>query len=308
MDLNSKIYVAGHNGLVGSSIIRKLKELGYTNIITASKKDLDLRNQNDVEAFFDKNKPEYVFLAAAKVGGILANSKYPAEFIYENLQIQNNIIHTSYKYNVLKLLFLGSSCIYPKFSEQPIKEEYLLSSYLESTNQPYAIAKIAGIEMCKSYRKQYGFNAISLMPTNLYGPYDNFDPENSHVIPGMIKKFLDAKKENVNPVVWGTGSPLREFLYVDDLADASIFLMNNYDGESHINVGSPDEVSIKTLANMIKEKIGLEKELIWDTTKPDGTPRKKMDISVLESMGWQRKINLDDGLSLAIDWYLKNGK
>jgi GDP-L-fucose synthase len=306
MELDSKIFVAGHNGMVGSAILRKLNKAGYNNVFGSDRKYLDLRSQYAVDAWFAHNKPDYVFLTAAKVGGILANSTYPANFIYDNLMIQSNVIDAAYRNGVKKLLFLGSSCIYPKFSEQPIKEEYLLSGYFEPTNKAYAIAKIAGIEMCQSYKKQYGFNAISAIPTNLYGPNDNFDLENSHVIPGMIRKFIEAKENNVSPVMWGTGTPMREFLYVDDLADACVFLMNDYDGEEHINVGSPDEVSIETLANMIKNKVGCKSELVWDISKPDGTPRKKMDTSKLESMGWTRKIDLEKGLSLAINWYLNN--
>jgi len=307
MDLSSKIFVAGHNGMVGSAIIRKLKALGYKNVLGVPKSIVDLRSQSAVESWFSYNKPEYVFLAAAKVGGILANSTYPADFIRDNILIQTNVIDAAYRHGAKKLLFLGSSCIYPKFAEQPIKEEYLFSNYLESTNKAYAIAKIAGIEMCNSYRKQHGFNAISAMPTNLYGPNDNFDPESSHVIPGLIRKFLDAKEKKVNPEVWGTGTPMREFLYVDDLADACVFLMNNYDEEEHINVGSPDEVSIKELIDMIQEKIGCS-EPVWNISKPDGTPRKKMDTSKIESMGWHRKIDLSTGLDLTIDWYFKNKK
>jgi GDP-L-fucose synthase len=289
--------------MVGSAIVRKLESLGYKNILCVSKNIVDLKNQSAVNLWFSHNRPEYVFLAAAKVGGIMANSIYPADFIYENILIQTNVIDAAYRHGVKKFLFLGSSCIYPKFAEQPIKEEYLFSNYLEPTNKAYAIAKIAGIEMCNSYRKQHGFNAISAMPTNLYGPNDNFDPESSHVIPGLIRKFLDAKEKKVNPEVWGTGTSMREFLYVDDLADACVFLMNNYNGEQHINVGSSDEVSIEELVNIIKEKIDCP-EPIWDISKPDGTPRKKMDTSKLESMGWKRKIDLNAGLDLTIDWYL----
>lgn len=306
MELDSKIFVAGHNGMVGSAIVRKLKSLEYRNILCVPKDIVDLKNQSAVNSWFSYSRPEYVFLAAAKVGGIMANSTYPADFIYDNLMIQTNVIDAAYRNGAKKLLFLGSSCIYPKFAKQPIPEPELLTGLLEPTNKAYAIAKIAGIEMCQSYRKQYGFNAISAMPTNLYGPNDNFDPDASHVIPGLIRKFVEAKQKNINPIVWGTGIPMREFLYVDDLADACLFLMNNYNEEQHINIGSPDEVSIKTLAYMIKEKIGCENELIWDSSKPDGTLRKKMDTSKLESLGWERKIDLNKGLSLAIDWYLND--
>jgi len=307
MDLNSKIYVAGHNGLVGSSIVRKLKELGYTNIITASKKDLDLRNQNDVEAFFVENRPEYVFLAAAKVGGINYNKTAPADFIYDNLQIQNNIIHNCHKYKVTKLLFLGSACIYPKVTPQPIKEEYLLSDYLEPTNEGYALAKIAGLKMCNYYRQQYGLNAISLMPANLYGINDNFNIEQCHVIPAMINKFLKAKETGEPVILFGDGSPTREFLYVDDLADACIFLMNSYDDSEHINVGSSEEYTIKQLAEIVSEQVGFTGEIIWDTEKPNGTPKRKLDISKLESLGWKSSVSLKEGLKDTVDWYLKTG-
>ena len=306
MELDSKIFVAGHNGMVGSAIVRKLKFLGYNNILCVPKDVVDLKNQTAVNAWFSYNRPQYVFLAAAKVGGIMANSNYPADFIYENLMIQTNVIDAAYRNGAKKLLFLGSSCIYPKFAEQPISESELFTGLLEPTNKAYAIAKIAGIEMCRSYRKQYGFNAISAMPTNLYGPNDSFSPEDSNVIAGLILKMHDAKKGGSSPTLCGNGTALREFMHVDDLADACVFLMNNYNEEEHINIGSPDEVSIFELANMIKNKIKLEYDFIWDNSKPNGTHRKKMNTNKLESMGWERKINLDEGLSLTIDWYLNN--
>lgn len=307
MEKESKIYIAGHRGLVGSTIMRKLKELGYTNLIFRTKEEMDLLDFNKVNDFFKKEKPEYVFLAAAKVGGILANSTRKAEFIYENLQIQNNVIHNSYLYSVKKLLFLGSSCIYPKMCPQPIKEEYLLSGYLEPTNDAYAIAKIAGLIMCRSYKEQYGINFISAMPTNLYGYNDNFDLNSSHVLPALIRKFHEAKINSVKEViVWGSGSPLREFLFVDDLADALIFLMNNYNENIHINIGTGRDISIKDLAFLIKEIVGYEGEIKFDTSKPDGTPRKLLDVSRINKLGWQAKTDLRDGIKLTYEWYLKN--
>jgi len=283
--------------MVGSAIIRKLKKEGYANIIVRSSKELDLRNQSQVNKFFEEEKPEYVFMAAAKVGGIQANNIYRAEFLYDNLIIECNTINSSYQNKVKKLLFLGSSCIYPKLAPQPLKEEYLLSGFLESTNEPYAIAKIAGIKLCESYRSQYGCNYISAMPTNLYGPNDNYDLNNSHVLPALIRKFHTAKKENSPFVqVWGSGTPLREFLHVDDLADACFFLMNNYDQEGFVNVGTGEDLTIKDLALTVKKIVGYEGELKFDASKPDGTPRKLMDVSRLHSLGWKHKIELEDGI------------
>jgi GDP-L-fucose synthase len=308
MELSSRIFVAGHNGLVGSAIVRKLKKLGYSNIILRTSKELDLRNQKDTEKFFAFIKPEYVFLSAAKVGGIIWNSNSPADFIYDNLQIQNNVIYNSNKYKVKKLLFLGSSCIYPKITPQPIKEEYLLSDFLESTNEGYALAKIAGLKMCSMYREQYGLNAISLMPANLYGINDNFNIEQCHVIPAMINKFIAAKNNDMEDVVlFGDGTPTREFLYVDDLADACIFLMNSYDESEHINVGSSEEYSIKKLAEIIAEATGFTGKIIWDTDKPNGTPRRKLDNSKLKNLGWKSSITLDEGIKKTVEWYLKTG-
>ena len=297
MEKGSKIYVAGHNGMVGSSIVRKLQLKGYNNIVFKDSKQLNLLNQAQVNSFFEKEKPEYVFIAAAKVGGIIANNTLRADFIYRNLMIECNLIHASFLNKVKKLLFLGSSCIYPKNAGQPIKEEYLLSGYLEPTNKPYAIAKIAGIELCESYKTQYGCNFISAMPTNLYGPNDNYDPVNSHVIPAMLRKFILANRNNNNNVeMWGSGSPLREFMHVDDLADACLFLMNSYDGLEFINVSSQEEHSIKEIAYLTKDITGFSGEIRWDTSKPDGTPRKIMDNSKLLSMGWKSSISLKDGL------------
>lgn len=299
MEKNSKIYIAGHNGMVGSAIHRKLKTAGFSNIIFKSSSELDLTNQFSVNSFFEKEKPEYVFIAAAKVGGIIANNTLRADFIYRNLMIECNLIHASYTFGVKKLLFLGSSCIYPRNAPQPIKEEYLLSSYLEYTNKPYAIAKIAGIELCESYRTQFGCNFISAMPTNLYGPNDNYDPINSHVIPAMLRKFIKATTDKVDFVeMWGSGSPLREFMYVDDLADACLFLMNSYNGLEFVNISSQEELSIKEIANLIKEITGFTGEIKWDTNKPDGTPRKIMDNSKLLELGWKSKINLKKGLQM----------
>lgn len=307
MNKDAKIYVAGHRGLVGSAIIRALETQGYKNIVVRTHSELDLLDQKEVSKFFKEVRPEYVFLAAAKVGGIVGNSKFPADFIYENLQIEVNVIHNAHKYGVEKLLFLGSSCIYPKLAEQPIKEEYLLTGPLEFTNEGYAIAKIAGLMMCKKYKEQYGDNFISVMPTNLYGINDNFHPEHSHVIPALIRRFVEAKKENKSEVViWGTGTPLREFLYADDLADAVVFLMNNYDGAEHINIGTGKDLTIKELAETIKEIVGFKGELKFDTTKPDGTPRKLLDVSKLHAMGWKEKVGFKEGLKRSIDWYLKS--
>ncbi|MCH7515080.1 MAG: GDP-L-fucose synthase [Bacteroidetes bacterium] len=306
---NSKIYIAGHRGMVGSAIKRKLEAEGYSNLVFRTSSEIDLREQEAVKSFFESEKPEYVFLAAAKVGGIMANSRYKADFLYDNLMLQTNVIHESYKSGVKKLLFLGSSCIYPKHCPQPMKEEYLLTGPLEETNDAYAIAKIAGIKMCQAYREQYGCNFISVMPTNLYGPNDNYDLENSHVLPALIRKFHEAKVENKPSVtIWGTGSPLREFLHADDLADACLFLMNNYDEAEHINVGVSKEISIKDLALLIKDKVGFEGKLEFDTSKPDGTPRKIMDSSKIYSLGWKPSITLDDGLTRIFTEYESNLK
>lgn len=307
MNKNSKIYVAGHRGLVGSAIVRNLKTKGYSNIIYRTHEELDLKNQEEVKNFFQKERPEYVFLAAAKVGGINANNTYPADFMYENLQIQNNIINFSHKFSVEKLLFLGSSCIYPKLCPQPIKEEYLLSGYLESTNEGYALAKIDGLKMCQFYKKQYGDNFISCMPTNLYGINDNFDLNSSHVMPALIRKFHEAKVNNNATVeVWGTGKPLREFLYVDDMADACVFLMENYNGEEHVNVGTGIEVSVFELAVIIKVVVGFEGEIVFNSDKPDGTPRKLLDVSRLHSLGWEHKVELEDGIRMVYNWFREN--
>jgi len=307
MDKNAKIYIAGHRGLVGSAIVRELQKNGYTNIITKSHSELDLKSQIETEKFFSIEKPEYVFLAAAKVGGILANNIYPADFIRDNLMIETNVIDSAYKNKVKKLLFLGSSCVYPKSAPQPIKEEYLLTGELEPTNKAYALAKIAGIVMCQSYNKQYGVNFISVMPTNLYGEGDNFDLENSHVLPAMIRKFDDAKKNNAKGIIlWGTGKPKREFLYVDDLASACIFLMNNYDNSEIINIGTGEDLSILELANMVKEITEYEGNIIWDSSKPDGTPRKLLDVSKIKSLGWKHSINLKEGIKRTYEWYKTN--
>lgn len=306
MQKDSKIYVAGHRGMVGSAIVRRLEKEGFNNIITRTSNELDLRNQLAVSEFFANEKPEYVFLAAAKVGGIVANNTYRAEFLYDNLQLQNNVIHYSYVNGVKKLMFLGSSCIYPKLAEQPLKEDYLLTGVLEPTNEPYAIAKIAGIKMCESYRAQYGCNFISVMPTNLYGYNDNYHPQNSHVLPALIRKFHEAKVEGRSEVeIWGTGSPLREFLFSDDLADACFFLMQNYDEQQFINIGVGHDISIKDLALLIKRIVGFEGELTFNTAKPDGTPRKLMDVSKLQSLGWKHKIELAEGIEMAYEDFLK---
>ncbi|SHK16981.1 GDP-L-fucose synthase [Clostridium cavendishii DSM 21758] len=307
MNKDSKIYIAGHRGLVGSAIVRNLELKGFKNIIGRTHKELDLTNQAEVRKFFEEENIEYVFLAAAKVGGINANNTYPADFIYENLMIQNNIIKSAHDFKVKKLLFLGSTCIYPKMAPQPIKEEYLLTGALEPTNEAYAIAKIAGLEMCKFFRRQYRDNFISCMPTNLYGPNDNFDLNNSHVMPALIRKFHEAKINNLDNVdVWGTGKPLREFLYVDDMADACVFLMENYDGEEHINIGTGEEVSIKELVQIIKETVGFKGKIVFNSKMPDGTPRKLTDIGKLKSLGWNHKVDLKNGVSLAYDWFQKN--
>lgn len=297
MEQASKIYVAGHRGMVGSAIVRRLQSAGYNNIVTRTSAELDLRNQQAVADFFAAERPEYVFLAAAKVGGILANNKYKAEFLYDNLMIQNNVIHQAYVNGVQKLMFLGSSCIYPKLAPQPLKEEYLLTGALEPTNEPYAIAKIAGIKMCDAYRFQYGCNFISVMPTNLYGPNDNYDLNTSHVLPALIRKFHEAKQANATEVtVWGSGKPLREFLHADDLADACFFLMQHYNDEGFVNIGVGEDISIADLALLIKKIVGYEGNIVWDSTKPDGTPRKLMDVSKLRGLGWQAKTSLEDGI------------
>ena len=307
MNNNFKIYIAGHQGLVGSALVRKLTEQGYNNLILKTRQELDLLDSLAVANFFKTERPEYVFLAAAKVGGILANNDFPADFIYQNLQIQNNIIHNAYLNKVTKLLFLGSSCIYPKNCPQPIKEEYLLSGQLEPTNEPYAIAKISGIKMCQSYNRQYGTNFISVMPTNLYGTNDNFDLNSSHVLPALLRKFHEAKINNTKEVViWGTGAPKREFLHVDDLAEACIFLMENYNDSKFVNVGTGQEITIANLAQLIKKIVGYEGELIFDTSKPDGMYRKVLDLTKLHSIGWKHSINLSEGIKRTYNWYLEN--
>jgi GDP-L-fucose synthase len=306
MNKNDKIYIAGHRGLVGSALKRKLESEGYVNLICMTRSELNLLDQTEVEEFFAKEKPDYVFLAAAKVGGILANKTQKADFIYENLQIQNNIIHNAYKYKVKKLLFLGSSCIYPKLCEQPIKEEYLMTGPLEETNDAYAIAKIAGIKMCQSYNEQYGTNFISVMPTNLYGPNDNFNLETSHVLPALLRRFHEAKINNLEKViVWGSGSPMREFLHVDDLADACVFLMNNYNKSEIVNIGTGTDVTIKELAETVKKITGFKSKIEWDSTKPDGTPRKLLDVSRLHGLGWKHNINLLEGIKKTYKWFLE---
>ena len=307
MEKTAKIYIAGHRGMVGSGLERKLRKEGYNNIITRTSSELDLRNQQAVNEFLEKEKPAYVILAAAKVGGIHANNTYRAEFIYDNLMIEANVIHAAYLNKVTKLLFLGSSCIYPKMAPQPLKEEYFLSGYLESTNQPYAIAKIAGIEMCDSYRAQYGCNFISAMPTNLYGTNDNYHPENSHVLPALIRRIVLAKKNNEPTItIWGTGTPKREFLHVDDLADACYFLLQNYNEQGLVNIGCGTDISIKELAELIIEEVGYEGNLEFDNTKPDGTPRKLMDTNKINRLGWSFRISLKDGISKTINEFLIN--
>lgn len=300
----SKIYIAGHNGMVGSALVRELNNQGYKNIIKRTSKELDLRNQAAVNAFFEQEKPDYVILAAAKVGGIHANNTFPADFIYDNLMIEANVINASYTNKVTKLLFLGSSCIYPKFAEQPIKEEYLLTGALEETNEAYAIAKITGIELCKFYRRQYGCDFISAMPTNLYGINDNFDLETSHVMPALIRKFHEAKINNDPEVVmWGTGKPKREFLYVDDLASACIHLLKTYSDELHVNIGTGEDSEIRELANIIKEVTGYNGKIVNDTTKPDGTPRKLLNVDLLHNQNWKHKVELKDGIKTVYQWY-----
>jgi GDP-L-fucose synthase len=297
MEKKEKIYVAGHRGMVGSAIVRKLQQEGFDNLLLRTSAELDLRNQEGVDTFFKEYKPDYVFLAAAKVGGIVANNTYRGEFLYDNLMIQNNVIHASYKHSVTKLLFLGSSCIYPKFAEQPIKEEYLLTGTLEHSNEPYAIAKIAGLKLCEAYRSQYGSNIVSAMPTNLYGPNDNYDLQNSHVLPALLRKMIVAKRTQQSAVeIWGSGTPRREFLHVDDLADACFFLMQEYDGTEWMNIGVGEDVSIKELAELIKDIVGYEGELQFNTSKPDGTPRKLLDVSKLQNRGWKATIGLREGI------------
>lgn len=300
---NSKIYVAGSNGMVGSAIVRSLKRNGFTTILEKSSKELDLKDQKAVQQFFKNEQPEYVFLAAAKVGGIHANNQYPATFIYDNLMIQNNVIHAAYENQVKKLLFLGSSCIYPKMAPQPLKEEYLLTGALEPTNEAYAIAKIAGLKMCQFYKQQYGCNFISAMPTNLYGENDNFHLQNSHVLPALLRKFIEAKKNNQNEVsIWGSGAPMREFLYVDDLAEACLFLMENYNEKETVNIGTGEDITIKQLAETIQKMVGFKGNLVFDATKPDGTPRKLLDVSKINTLGWKHKINLEEGITKTINW------
>ena len=307
MNNQDKIYVAGHRGMVGSAIVRRLQKDGFNNIVTRGSKELDLREQQDVRDFFASEKPDVVVLAAAKVGGIQANNIYRAQFLYENLMIQNNVIDSAYRNGVKKLLFLGSSCIYPKMAPQPLKEESLLTGLLEQTNEPYAIAKIAGIKMTESYRRQYGVNYISAMPTNLYGPNDNYDLNNSHVLPALIRKFHTAKVTHAPSVeVWGTGSPMREFLHVDDLADACFYLLQNYNDELHVNIGTGEDLTIKALAEVVKDIVGFTGELKWNTEKPDGTPRKLMDVSRLHNMGWKHRIGLREGISSVYSEFVKN--
>lgn len=307
MEKEAKIYVAGHRGMVGSSIVRQLHAQGFTNIIQRTSSELDLKNQAAVNDFFAQEKPDYVFLAAAKVGGIVANNTYRADFLYENLAIQNHVIHASFVHKVKKLMFLGSSCIYPKLAPQPLKESYLLSGFLEPTNEPYAIAKIAGIKMCEAYRAQYGCQFISVMPTNLYGINDNYDLENSHVLPAMIRKFHEAKlRGDLSISLWGTGSPKREFLYADDLAKACLYLMEHYNQSEFINIGTGEDVSILELAEMVKKVIGFEGSIHWDTSRPDGTPRKLMDVSKLHALGWKHEIELEEGIRLAYQDFLQN--
>lgn len=307
MEKNAKIYVAGHRGMVGSAIVRALKNQGYTNIITRTSKELDLRRQIDVEELFAKEKPDYVFLAAAKVGGILANNEAPADFMYDNMILEMNVIHEAYKNKVKKLMFLGSSCIYPRMAPQPMKEDCLLTSELEKTNEAYALAKISGLKYCEYLNRQYSTDFISVMPTNLYGPNDNYHPEHSHVLPALIRRFHEAKENNLSEVViWGTGTPLREFLYVDDLADACVYLMNTYSGNETVNLGTGKELSIKELAELVKKVVGFKGNITFDTTKPDGTPRKLLDVSKLEKLGWKYKTELEDGIKLAYEDFLNN--
>lgn len=307
MEKEAKIYVAGHRGMVGSAIVRALEKKGYTNIIKRTSKELDLRRQDKVEEFFVTEKPDYVFLAAAKVGGILANNEAPADFMYDNMILEMNVIHEAYKNKVKKLMFLGSSCIYPRMAPQPMKEDCLLTSELEKTNEAYALAKISGLKYCEYLNRQYSTDFISVMPTNLYGPNDNYHPEHSHVLPALIRRFHEAKENNLNEVViWGTGTPLREFLYVDDLADACVYLMNTYSGNETVNLGTGKELSIKELAELVKKVVGFKGDISFDTTKPDGTPRKLLDVSKLEKLGWKYKTELEDGVKLAYEDFLNN--
>ncbi|NLZ69470.1 MAG: GDP-L-fucose synthase, partial [Spirochaetales bacterium] len=305
MEKDAKIYVAGHRGMVGSAIVRCLEKTGYTNIVVRTSKELDLRRQESVEAFFESERPDYVFLAAAKVGGIMANSKYPADFMYDNMILEMNVIHSAFISKVKKLMFLGSSCIYPRLAPQPMKESCLLTSALEQTNEAYALAKISGLKYCEYLNREHGTDYISAMPTNLYGKNDNYHPENSHVLPALIRRFDDAKKANSSSVtIWGTGSPLREFLYVDDLADAVVYLMNNYSGNETVNLGTGKELSIKELAYLVKKGIGYKGEILFDTSKPDGTPRKLLDVSKLEALGWKFKTELEEGIRMTYQDYL----
>ena len=309
MEKTSKIYVAGHRGLVGSAVLRTLQCQGYSNVITRTHSELDLRNQEAVNRLFEQEKPDYVFLAAAKVGGIWANSQSPADFCYDNLLISANVIHAAYMNQVKKLLFLGSSCIYPKMAPQPIKEEYLLTGALEPTNEGYALAKISGMQLCKYYRRQYGCDFISAMPTNLYGINDNFDLNNSHVLPAMIRKFHEAKiQDKPEVILWGTGKVLREFLYVDDLADALVHLMNNYSADRHVNIGTGEDLSINDLAVLVRDVVGFKGKIVYDTSKPDGTPRKLLDVSLLHSTGWHHNTSLRKGIEIVYDWYQKQLK
>ena len=306
MELSSKIYIAGHRGMVGSAILRNLQKQGFTNIITRTSAELDLRKQQAVEGFFAKEKPEYVFLAAAKVGGIHANNTYRADFIYENIMIQNNVIHSAFVNKVKKLMFLGSSCIYPKLAPQPLKEEYLLSGYLEDTNEPYAIAKIAGIKLCESYKRQYGCDFIAVMPTNLYGPNDNYNLNNSHVLPALIRKFHDAKETNAPHIeMWGTGKAMREFLHSDDMADACVYLMKKYSGQKIVNIGTGTDLTINDLALLIKKIVGYAGDIKHDLSKPDGTPRKLMDVGFLHGLGWKHKIDLESGIKMVYEDFRK---
>jgi len=309
MEYNQKIYIAGHGGMVGSAIKRNLESKGYNNLVLRSSKELDLRNQQSVADFFEQERPEFVFLAAAKVGGIIANSTFKADFLYDNLLIESNIIHSAWKNGTKKLLFLGSSCIYPKLAPQPIKEEYLLTGLLEESNEPYAIAKIAGIKLCEAYREQYGANFISVMPTNLYGKGDNYHPTNSHVLPGLIRRFHEAGENgDASVTVWGTGTPKREFLYADDLAEACLFLMEHYNKKELVNIGTGEDLSIAELADLIKETTGFKGEILFDKTKPDGTPRKLMDVSKLHALGWRHSIPLTEGIKAAYEDFLQSRK